>query len=82
MREARRDRVPERLERAASYRAVIERQSRAIEDYLNWYEATQSKTTSGAFSQILATAAVAEEALPHRRDQISVYLDSLEMETN
>jgi hypothetical protein len=75
-------RVPEKLERAASYRAAIERQSSAIDDYLNWCEATQSKTTSGAFSQILATAEVAEEALPHRRDPISVYLDSLEMETN
>ena len=71
--------VPERLERVANYRAVIERQRPAIDDYLNWYEATHSKTTSGAFSEILETA---DEALPRRRDPISVYLDSLEMQTN
>ena len=71
--------VPERLERVANDRTVIERQRLAVDDYLNWYEATQSKTTSGAFSEILETA---DEALPRRRDPISVYLDSLEMETN
>ncbi|HEX5176559.1 MAG TPA: hypothetical protein VFV83_06000 [Chthoniobacteraceae bacterium] len=75
-------RVPEGLERAASHRAVVERQSSAIDDYLNWYEATQSKTTSGAFSQILETAQVADEVRQRRRDPISVYLDSLEMESN
>ena len=71
--------VAERLERVANYRAVIERQRLAVDDYLNWYEATYSKTTSGAFSEILETA---DEVLPRRRDPISVYLDSLEMETN
>jgi hypothetical protein len=71
-------RVPERLERIAIHRALIERQSSAVDDYLNWFEATQSKTTSGAFSQILE----ADEALPRRRDPISVYLDSIEMEMN
>jgi hypothetical protein len=75
-------RVPEGLERVANHRAVVERQSSAIDDYLNWYEATQSKTTSGAFSQILATAQLVDEVPRHRRDPISVYLDSLEMEIN
>ncbi len=75
-------RVPERLERVANYRAVIERQGRAIDDYLNWYEATQSNTTSGAFSQILEAAEATGEALPRRRDRISVYLDSVELEMN
>ncbi len=75
-------RLPEGLRRAASYRAVIERQSQAIDDYLNWYEATQCKTTRGTFSQILATVEATGEALPHRRDPISVYLDSIQAETN
>jgi len=71
--------VPERLEQVANYRAVVERQRLAVDDYLNWYEATHSKTSSGAFSEILETV---DEALPRRRDPISVYLDSLELETN
>ena len=71
--------VPERLKWVANYRAEIERQRLAINDYLNWYEATHSKTTSGAFSEILEAT---DDAPSCRRDPISVYLDSLEMETN
>jgi hypothetical protein len=74
--------VATRLARIASYRAVIEEQATEIDDYLNWYEATQSTTSSGAFSQLLESSAKAEEALPRRRDPISVYLDSIEIESN
>ena len=71
-----------RLERVASYREVVERQENEIDDYLNWYEATQAKTMSGAFSQLLETAKAADEVQARRRDPISVYLDSVEMESN
>jgi hypothetical protein len=71
-----------RLERVASYRQVIERQENEIDDYLNWYEATKAKTMSGAFSQLLEAARTADEAQPRRRDPISVYLDSIEVESN
>lgn len=71
-----------RLERVASYRQVVERQENEIDDYLNWYEATQAKRISGAFSQLLEAAKTADEAQPRRRDPISVYLDSMEMESN
>lgn len=74
--------VAARLERLGIYRAAIERQSSKIDDYLNWYEATQSKMMSGAFSQLLVNVPPASEAAPRRRDPISVYLDSIEMETN
>lgn len=74
--------VATQLNAIASNRAVIEAQGTAIDDYLNWFEATQSKTSSGIFSQILEANRRAEEAFPRRRDPISVYLDSIEMETN
>jgi hypothetical protein len=74
--------VAERLQRLGNDRAAIERQNSQIDDYLNWYEATQSKKMSGAFSPLLENAPSAEEAPPRRRDPISVYLDSVEMETN
>ena len=71
-----------RLRRVASYREAIEHQVRDIDDYLNWFEATQPRTMSGVFSQYLEAAAVADdEALPRRRDPISVYLDSVEMQS-
>ena len=74
--------VRARLERLASYREMVERQNSEIDDYLNWYEATQAKKMSGAFSQLLEPARVADDVQARRRDPISVYLDSIEMETN
>jgi hypothetical protein len=73
-------RVHERLDRVKTYRAAVERQASKIDDFLNWYEATQAKTMSGAFTQLLKTARPEEQTCPHRRDPISVYLDSIEME--
>jgi hypothetical protein len=40
------------------------------------------KKVSGAFRQLLETAKAEGEAQPRRRDRISVYLDSIEMEMN
>jgi hypothetical protein len=40
------------------------------------------KKVSGAFRQLLETTPTTEEAQPRRRDPISVYLDSIEMEMN
>jgi hypothetical protein len=37
---------------------------------------------SGAFSQLLEAAKSADEPQPRRRDPISVYLDSIEVESN
>ena len=71
-----------RLDRVTSHCRVIERQNNEIGDYLNWYEATQAKAKSGAFSRLLETAEAADAVRPRRRDPISVYLDSIEMESN
>ena len=72
--------VRERLDEVESYRAIAQRRANAIDDYLNWYEATQMKTISGAFTQVMKDAQTSKETRPHRRDPISVYLDSVEME--
>ena len=69
--------IRQRLGRVTSYRALVESQGQDVEDYLNWFEATQLKTMSGAFSEILK-ASEEEPAPPRRRDRISVYLDSIE----
>jgi hypothetical protein len=73
-------RIKERLARVASYRAAVEIQAREIDDYLNWYEGTQAKTMSGAFTPMLEAAGAADEEELRRRDPISVYLDSLELQ--
>jgi hypothetical protein len=74
--------VPKRLKKIASARRLIERRVSKIDDYLNWYEATQSETMSGAFASLIGRVQTQREKLSRRRDSISVYLDSVEMETN
>jgi len=71
-------RVPERLARARETRELIRREMSAIGDYMNWFEATQSPTQSGAFAEYMKAAELALEPRPRRRDPISVYLDALE----
>ena len=70
--------VQERLARARGIREHIQREMSQIADYLNWFEATQSQTPSGAFAEYMKAAELALERQPRRRDPISVYLDSLE----
>lgn len=49
-----------------------------IDDYLNWFEATQVESQSGAFDDYLKAANQSEVSAPRRRDPLSVYLDALE----
>lgn len=71
-------RVAERLARARGMREHMQREMSAIADYMNWFEATQQQTQSGAFAEYMKAAELALERQPRRRDPISVYLDSLE----
>jgi hypothetical protein len=49
-----------------------------IDDYMNWFEATQMVNQSGAFSDYLKAANQSQVSAPRRRDPLSVYLDALE----
>ena len=72
--------VAERLEEVARERERVECRRRTIDDYLNWYEATQAKAMSGAFSELLRLSGRDQNKEPRRRDPISVYLDFVELE--
>ena len=48
-----------------------------IDDYMNWFEATQMESQSGAFNDYLKAATQSEVSAPRRRDPLSVYLDAL-----
>ena len=48
-----------------------------IDDYLNWFEATQMERESGAFNDYLKAASQSQVSAPRRRDPLSVYLDAL-----
>ena len=67
-----------RLARLQTARARLATCMSEIDDYMNWFEATQSKTKSGAFVDYLKAAQEQNEARRRRRDALSVYLDALE----
>jgi len=59
-------------------RARLSDRMTEIDDYLNWFEATQLQTPSGAFADYLRAADDQRNRQPHRNDALSVYLDALE----
>ncbi len=72
--------IDERLAKVATYRQqVIERMAKII-DYLNWYEATQIGTRTGAFDNYLKTVREIEKQEGKASEQITKYLDQLEGE--
>jgi hypothetical protein len=70
--------VADRLTRLQESRNRIAARVQKIDDYMNWFEATQSRGPSGAFTDYLKAAERASQPERKRRDPISVYLDVLE----
>ncbi len=74
-------RMDQTLSAAASYRKLIVERMDQIDDYLNWYEATQMPEQSGAFEDYLQGAkAMENEPPPKRNDAITNYIDQLQRE--
>ena len=49
-----------------------------IDDYMNWFEATQLQTESGLFESVGETATDPAVTIHHRKDAFSNYLDAME----
>lgn len=74
-----RRRVAKRLAAVKSVHLKIARRVTEMDDYMNWFEATQLRTSSGDFKSYLrAAGASAETEEGRRRDALSVYLDAVE----
>jgi hypothetical protein len=70
--------IAKRLARLEVTRKELAARMGEIDDYLNWFEATQMESQSGAFNDYLKAANQSEVSAPRRRDPLSVYLDALE----
>ena len=70
--------VPKRLEQLDAARRQMTAQMRAIDDYLNWFEATSLPGPSGRFSDYMKAAERAAQPERTKKDPISIYLDALE----
>jgi hypothetical protein len=72
-----RKRIIERLARLQMTHTNLVARMNDVDDYMNWFEATQSNSRSGVFADYLKAAGNSQVPAPRRRDALSVYLDSL-----
>jgi hypothetical protein len=72
--------VAARLAELKILRANLCARMSEVDDYLNWFEATQLKTQSGLFEDYLNTSSAAVPSRGHRKDAYSAYLDAMEAE--
>jgi hypothetical protein len=70
--------IAKRLTRLQNTREQLTARMSDVDDYMNWFEATQLPARSGVFSDYLRAASQPPATSPRRRDPISVYLDTLE----
>jgi len=70
--------VAARLAELKILRAKLSARMTEVDDYLNWFEATQLSTRSGLFEDCLDTSSTASPFAAHRKDAFSTYLDSME----
>ena len=70
--------LAKRLSRVDATRQQLVVRMSEIDDYLNWFEATQMKSGSGNFTGYLKALDQSHLQTPRRRDPLSVYVDALE----
>ena len=70
--------VPKRLSRLDATRQQLAARMTEIDDYLNWFEATQMNRGSGNFTGYLKAVDQSQIPAPRRHDPLSVYVDALE----
>ena len=74
---SKRKRIIQRLARLQITHTQLVARMNDVDDYMNWFEATQSNSRSGVFADYLKAAGDSQIPAPRRRDALSVYLDSL-----
>ena len=67
-----------RLSELKNLRTKLSTRMSEIDDYMNWFEATQLQTESGLFESVRETATDPAVTIHHRKDAFSNYLDAME----
>jgi hypothetical protein len=70
--------INKRLARLKDTREKLTARMRDLDDYMNWFEATQMKSGSGNFTDYLKAVDQSQLLAPRRRDPLSIYVDTLE----
>ena len=69
--------ISKRLSHLEVTRKELAGRMEEVDDYMNWFEATQMESHSGAFNDYLKAATQSQISPPRRRDPLSIYLDAL-----
>jgi len=69
-----------RLKSISNYRDMVTTRVEQVADYLNWFEATQMVNRSNSFDDYMKTANQLSNDAPKRDDEISHYLDGIELQ--
>ena len=67
-----------RLSELKNLRTKLSTRMSEIDDYMNWFGATQLQTESGLFESVRETATDPAVMIHHRKDAFSNYLDAME----
>jgi len=70
--------VSKRLSNLELIRQQLAARMSEIDDYMNWFEATQMNSGSGNFTGYLRAVDQSQVPAPRRHDPLSVYVDALE----
>ena len=70
--------VTARLAELKILRAKLSARMNEVDDYMNWFEATQLSARSGLFEDYLNTSNTADIAKSRKKDAYSAYLDAME----
>jgi hypothetical protein len=70
--------IAKRLVRLQTTREKLTARMSDVDDYMNWFEATQLPARSGVFGDYLKAASQPRTTGPRRRDPFSVYLDTVD----
>ena len=70
--------IVKRLSRLETTHKQLASRMSDIDDYMNWFEATQMKNGSGNFTDYLKAIDQSQLSISKRRDPLTVYVDALE----
>jgi hypothetical protein len=74
--------LDQRLKDLRSYVTLTAQQTKAVRDYIDYYEANETEQLSGAFEDFLDLPNIIRRELPTREDPIARYLDAIDKEFN
>lgn len=72
--------IDKRLKDLRNFVGITAQQTKAVRDYIDYYEANETEQLSGKFDDFLDLPNIIERELPAREDPIARYLDAIDKE--